>query len=162
MSEAPAVQYEDDFFAWTQDQAEALRRLAARRPNDLAELDLPHIAEELADMGLAELRAVESHLGRVLFHLLKAASSRNPEVVGHWRAEAVGFHDEALARLTPALTRRIDLDRVWRRAKRQAEAALRDYNEALAAPGTCPFTLAELLRDDLDIDAAVERLKTAR
>ena len=41
--------YEEDFFAWTQLKAEKLRRFARPRPN--LPLDLPHIAEEIAELG---------------------------------------------------------------------------------------------------------------
>jgi hypothetical protein len=39
--------YEEDFYAWTQQQAELLRRL----PAISNELDIEHIAEEIEDLG---------------------------------------------------------------------------------------------------------------
>ena len=42
--------YEDDFFAWTQLQAKKLRRFARTRPN--LPIDLAHLAEEIADLGI--------------------------------------------------------------------------------------------------------------
>src|SRR6478672_2624173 len=45
----PTDLYERDFYAWTQAQARELRRFAATRPN--LPLDLPHLAEEIADLG---------------------------------------------------------------------------------------------------------------
>ena len=45
----PAELYEQDFYAWTQLQARARHRLAATRPNTA--LDLPHLAEEIAELG---------------------------------------------------------------------------------------------------------------
>jgi hypothetical protein len=41
--------YEEDFYAWTQAQARELRRFAESRPN--VALDLPHLAEEIRDLG---------------------------------------------------------------------------------------------------------------
>ena len=41
--------YANDFFAWTLDQAAALRHLAELRPND--ELDLEYLIEEVEDLG---------------------------------------------------------------------------------------------------------------
>src|SRR4051812_12126337 len=48
MSDAAEL-YERDFYAWTRTQARELRRFAATRPN--VPLDLPHLAEEIADLG---------------------------------------------------------------------------------------------------------------
>jgi hypothetical protein len=59
--------YDDDFFAWTQQQAELLRRLAP--PGN--ELDLEHIAEEIEDLGRSDLRAARSLCQHIIEHLLK-------------------------------------------------------------------------------------------
>lgn len=57
--------YDQDFFAWTQRQAELLR--AGR----LDALDLEHIAEEIEGMGRSEKRELISRLAVLLLHLLK-------------------------------------------------------------------------------------------
>jgi len=57
--------YEVDFYTWTQAQAAALRA------KDMAALDLQHLAEEIADLGQSIENAIESHLERLLLHLLK-------------------------------------------------------------------------------------------
>jgi hypothetical protein len=41
--------YEADFYGWTREQAKELRRVARTRPN--VPLDLPHIVEEIQDLG---------------------------------------------------------------------------------------------------------------
>ncbi len=41
--------YDEDFHAWTREQAQALRRLAETRPND--EIDFRHLVEEVRDLG---------------------------------------------------------------------------------------------------------------
>jgi hypothetical protein len=61
--------YDEDFHAWTRDQATALRRLAETRPND--EIDFRHLVEEVRDLGKSERDAVRSQLARILEHLLK-------------------------------------------------------------------------------------------
>ena len=60
MATRPARLYESDFYAWTGDQARALRRLAATRPN--ADLDLEHLIEEVADLGVSERDAIHSQV----------------------------------------------------------------------------------------------------
>lgn len=48
--------YDQDFYVWTQRQAEALRRLAETRPN--VGLDFPHLIEEVEDLGTSQRDAV--------------------------------------------------------------------------------------------------------
>jgi len=49
--------YDTDFYAWTQAQADALRA------KDWAALDLEHLAEEIDSMGKRDLQAfIEAHL----------------------------------------------------------------------------------------------------
>lgn len=58
--------YERDFFEWTRDQAERLRRSSA------GELDRAHLAEEIEDLGNRDRREVLSHATLIVQHLLKA------------------------------------------------------------------------------------------
>lgn len=60
--------YETDIFAWSQRQAEVLRSLAHSRRDLPNELDLEHVAEEIEDLGISELRRVETLLRRMLGH----------------------------------------------------------------------------------------------
>ncbi len=57
--------YDQDTAAWAAANADLLRQ---RR---FGELDVPHLIEELEDMGKSERRALESHLSVLLMHLLK-------------------------------------------------------------------------------------------
>lgn len=59
------VDYEQDLYAWFSQNATLLRE------GRLAEIDLVHIADELEDMGISQLRALESRLTVLLMHLLK-------------------------------------------------------------------------------------------
>jgi uncharacterized protein DUF29 len=58
MATRPERLYQEDFYAWTRDQAKALRRLAETRPN--LELDFPHLIEEVADLGISQRDAVRN------------------------------------------------------------------------------------------------------
>ena len=60
--------YDEDFFAWTQLQAKELRKFARTRPN--LPLDLPHLAEEIADLGKEQRNAMRSWTARIIEHLL--------------------------------------------------------------------------------------------
>ncbi|MDR3495848.1 MAG: DUF29 domain-containing protein [Ancalomicrobiaceae bacterium] len=61
---APA-DYEDDFYAWTYEQAELLRL------GRFDEADLPNIIEELETLGRSERSALVSSYRLILSHLLK-------------------------------------------------------------------------------------------
>jgi Domain of unknown function DUF29 len=57
--------YERDFLAWTQDQADALRRRSVN------ELDWENLLEEVESMGRQQRSELRSHLVVLLAHLLK-------------------------------------------------------------------------------------------
>ena len=61
----PSELYERDYYAWIQGQVRALRN---RR---LKEIDWANVAEEIEDWGKSEKRSVESHIARIVEHLLK-------------------------------------------------------------------------------------------
>ncbi|HEY8034238.1 MAG TPA: DUF29 domain-containing protein [Methylobacter sp.] len=59
------INYETDFYGWTQEQAALLR--AGR----LSDLDIENLIEEVETMGRSEKRELESRLTGLLLHLLK-------------------------------------------------------------------------------------------
>ena len=67
MATKPAELYDEDFYAWTQQQAQALR---THFQGD-NRLDVEHLAEEVEDLGKSELHAVESFVENVIERLLK-------------------------------------------------------------------------------------------
>jgi hypothetical protein len=60
-----SVAYDDDFFAWTQEQARLLR------DGELADVDAENLAEEIESMGKSDRREIRSRLVILLTHLLK-------------------------------------------------------------------------------------------
>ena len=145
--------YDTDFYAWTQQQAKRLREVRDNR------LDAANLAEEVADLGKSELRAVTGHLDQLLIHLLKAAYSP-AEVPKHgWLNEADLHHREMLKAFSPSMRQKIGLASSWRTAVRQTNRELAAYGEAQLPPDTpCPFTLDDLLSANFDIDGAIARL----
>jgi Domain of unknown function DUF29 len=67
MATKAAELYDEDFYAWTQQQAKALRT-HFKGDN---RLDVEHLAEEVEDLGKSELHAVESYVENVIEHFLK-------------------------------------------------------------------------------------------
>ena len=154
--------YEDDFYGWTQDQAEVLRSMRDRPglPNGL---DLEHVIEEIEGVGSSQLSAVESFLRLILVHLIKAASSASTDPKGHWRAEIVGFHADLLGRYSPSMRQNINVDRIWRRALEQARLALAAQDETLARGfgPECPFQLDDFLGESVSLEKLAARAQDA-
>ena len=142
--------YEDDFYAWTQLQAKELRRFARTRPN--LPLDLPHIAEEIADLGKTLRASMRSWARHIIEHLLLLEYSPAQEPRRGWTAEIVNLRSEIEDRLTPVLHRdlRRRLPLLYDRARRDLEKKLAPYGEAHVAdrfPERCPYTLDQVLGD---------------
>lgn len=143
--------YEEDFYAWTRQQARELRRLRATRPN--AELDLDHLALEIRDLGNEQLFAVQSQAERLIEHLLKLAHSRHEEPRRQWLITVNGARRELNRRLSRALRRKLaaSLPEIHRGARADTVLALEDFGEAEAAaplPLDCPYSLDQLLDPD--------------
>jgi len=134
--------YERDILAWSQHQADLLRRLGrGERVNDV---DWTHVAEEIEDVGLSELHSVESFLNLILVHLLKLYGWPDSQACGHWRGEIVAFRNNASRRFTPSMRQRIDIGALYAEAAEQ----LREIDPDTRLPDENPFTLDHLLKDD--------------
>jgi hypothetical protein len=143
--------YRDDFYAWTQKQAAALRRLADQRWN--GPLDLLHLAEEVEDLGSEQKNAVMSQLERVIEHLLKLEHSRDAEPRRQWMIAVNSARGEIARRMTPTIRNQVEpaLVDLYRRSRRNGELALLDHGDSEAAralPADCPYGLDELLADE--------------
>jgi len=60
-----SVAYDEDFFAWTQEQARLLRE------GEVADIDLENLAEEIESVGKSDRREIRNRLTVLLVHLLK-------------------------------------------------------------------------------------------
>ena len=81
--------YERDFFLWTQEQAEALRRAAHEGSN--LPLDWENLAEEIESLGNSDKREILSLLEILVEHLLKLAASPADLPRRQWRKEVRAF-----------------------------------------------------------------------
>jgi hypothetical protein len=143
--------YDRDVLAWSEHQAELLRRVArGERVNDI---DWTHVVEEIEDVGLSELHAVQSYLEQLLAHLLKLRGWPDLRARDHWRSEIVTFQAGAVRRFAPSMRQRIDLDGLYATAVRQIEPLRHGGRPAVPPPAGCPVTLEQLLgasRQDLE------------
>lgn len=145
------VSYQSDFYSWTQEQAAAIRRVAAGQVK-ASEIDWENVAEEIASLGRSELRAMESTLVRIIEHLLKLQYSPAVESRECWQL-SVDLHRDDLHRLkrdNPELVRRIDLAGIYVSARRIANKSTqkRDARQISTLPKRNPFTLDQIERDD--------------
>jgi hypothetical protein len=119
------VRYEDDLFAWTQEQA------ALRRAHAASGIDWENLAEEIESMGHRDRRELKSRLRVILLHLLKWQAQ--PDLRGSsWRktllTQRVEIRDllqqsPSLRREVPHLMRDAYLDAA---KEAMAETGLRD------------------------------------
>jgi Domain of unknown function DUF29 len=138
--------YEEDLYAWAQDQATLLR--AGR----FDALDLEHLIEEIEDLAGSLKSAVRSRATAIMAHLLKLQHSpaQNPRLA--WRETIRAQRSRLLNDLTPSLQRHLGdrLPELYARAKHDAEGSLCDHCEQGAAdalPTTCPYTLDQITGD---------------
>src|SRR5215218_7590441 len=146
MTDAAAELYERDFYAWTQAQARELRRFAAARPD--VPLDLPRLAEEVADLGRDRRDALRSWVRRVFEHLLLLEHSLATEPRNHWEGEIAVFRNDIGDRLSKTLRRDLQrrLPQLYQEARRVAERKIGRHGEGGAAgrlPEECPYSLEQ-------------------
>jgi len=140
----PAVSYDEDFFAWTQQTAELLEQ---RR---FDEIDLEHAAEEIADMGKRDRREIRSRLTVLVAHLLKWQAQPELRDSASWRSTIVEQRREIELLLadSPSLRRvaREELSKIYadaaRYASREAGLAVQQF------PARCPYTFEQILDGD--------------
>lgn len=153
--------YDEDIYAWAEQQAAALRRAAAQPNGVPRDLDLENLAEEISDLGRSELRATTSPLVQALAHLAKLAGDPASRAALRWSGEAGRFLLDVRAAYAPSMRRLIDLDRLWQDALHLAYTYFRDYgvDDPPDFPTDCPFGMDELRRADFDLGEAVRRIR---
>ncbi len=150
--------YERDALAWAEHQAALLRRLAAgERLNEA--IDWPNVIEEVAEVGLSELRACRSLLRQALIHLLKLHAAPDSQAAVHWQGELAGFLTDARDAFSPSMRQRIDLAELYADALYRTGAT--PGNGPDCPPRTCPFVLDDLVAIRPDITLLAARLADA-
>ena len=141
--------YEDDFYAWTQHQAEVLRTM----PVSDNRFDREHVAEEIEDLGKSERDAVRSQIRRIIEHLLKLTYSPAEQPRFDWKHSISEARAELEDKLSPTLRRDVEatLERLYAQARRNATLSLGNFGEQGAAqgfPDRCPYSLEEICQQD--------------
>jgi Domain of unknown function DUF29 len=134
------VDYEEDFYAWTAEQARLLRS------GELTSIDVANIAEEIESLGRSDKRAIESRLTVLLMHLLKwqiQSKMRSQSWSGTILEQRRRI--EKLLRESPSL--RASVNEALAEAYSDArEAASNDTGlPETDFPTECPFTVEQVL-----------------
>jgi hypothetical protein len=136
--------YDTDFYAWTQAQAQALQA------KDWPALDVDHLAEEIADLGQHIENAIESHLERLLLHLLKYRYDQAQAPRRGWRLTIRHARREIakLIQKNPGLQHHPAryLGTAYRHARDDAPDDTELPPETF--PETCPWTVEQVLAAD--------------
>ena len=157
-TESAARLYDEDFYAWTQAQAAALRTHFA----DDHRLDVERLAEEVEDLGKSELHAVESYVEQIIAHLLKLDYSGFDLPRRHWSHEISAFRANLRRKISPSMERKVreSLSERYETARNLAAASL-DAEPDLGRilPRTCPYDWAAVT--ERDVMAAIRSLGDA-
>jgi hypothetical protein len=138
-----AVAYDDDFFAWTQEQARLLRE------GNFSQLDVENVAEELESMGRSDKREIDSRLEVLLMHLLKwqvqtgMQSASWAGTIKEQRRRIRKLLQESPS-LRPLVAQMIPEAYVEGREKAATETGL---TEAMF-PAQCPYSPEQILSED--------------
>jgi hypothetical protein len=139
--------YDDDFYAWTQYQAEVLRTMAVADNR----FDRDNVVEEIETLGRSERDAVRSQIRRIIEHLLKLTYSPVNDPRHGWMSSIAEARATLDDKISETLRRDAEnmLAKLYQDGREIAEPALRSYGETEAAdklPPECPYTLEDILR----------------
>jgi hypothetical protein len=139
--------YDEDFFAWSQGQAEALRSSARGGSNQ--QLDWDNLAEEIESLGRSERRELRSRISTIIEHLVKLGHSPASDPRNDWqdtiRRERVEI--ERLLEDSPSLARQVS-NLIKKETPHGVEAAI----AALARRGELPSSLQPTLKAKPGLD----------
>jgi hypothetical protein len=139
--------YEEDFYAWTQQQADLLRRLHLTGNT----IDAEKVAEEIEDLGRSELRTAQSLVEHVIEHLLKIEFSGLERPAEHWRDEIVEWRLQLDKILTRSIAAKLDLASRYKSALRLVRRIERDVPGLTSRlPQTCPYSLEQIVSGEED------------
>ena len=135
-----AAGYDQDFYAWSVEQAARLRR---SRPSDV---DWENVAEEVETLGKSDRRKVASDLKNILEHLIKWRYQPQKRTTG-WRS-SIREHRDRIQRIiadSPSL-RRLPYEILAEEYRKARGAALDDTKlPKERVPETCPFAIEDVL-----------------
>jgi hypothetical protein len=150
----PSQLYEQDYYAWVEDQVVALREQRTEH------VDWENVAEEIDDLGKSEKWSLESHLEMLIEHLLKLAytqptiPTRNARL---WQGTIKLARAKVRRRLAQSPSLRHKMDELFVAAyedgRTRTLATIKIREDAV--PTASPWTLEQVL-DDTFLPAALK------
>ena len=135
--------YDQDFYAWSQEQARLLRA------GKLTQADIEHIAEEIESMGKTEKRELTSRLTVLLAHLLKwqfqpvrRGASWEVTISNQRRDLAVHLADN------PSLKAKLPEAIAYAYNNARGEAYAETGLSKATFPTTCPWSFDQIMAED--------------
>jgi Domain of unknown function DUF29 len=130
-----------DIVAWSEHQAELLRRQTSDG------LDWSHLATEVEAIGTGILHQVEELIERAIVHRLEVLCWPEAHEATRWHL-ALSSLNQAKMLWRPVWQNRIDLSRIYDRARHKLPADVFGVRPVVPAPEECPWTWAELMVAD--------------
>lgn len=129
--------YQNDYYQWTIDQAQALKE------RNLDKLDWENVIDEIEALGRSDYQTVVSLLTRILQHRLKIDFANKPEAHRHWNQEIKAFSNTLRRRYSPSMKPKLKED--WQGIYSDAiDLYLIDYPPS-DFPQECPYALEDFL-----------------
>jgi ribosomal protein L29 len=132
--------YEEDFYAWTVEQARLLRS------GEFSSIDVENVAEEIESLGRSDKRQIESRLTVLLTHLLKwqmQSAMRSSSWSGTIREQRRRI--QKLLRESPSLRPFVPETLAEAYSDAREDAAEETGLPETEFPAECPFTSDEVL-----------------
>jgi hypothetical protein len=141
--------YEDDFYAWTQYQAQVLRSMEC----DDQRFDRENLADEIEARGRTELQHVWVLVRRIVTHFLLLAHGPSSGSWYGWMREVVEARIELGDKMSPSIWRLTDaeLPELYHDGREVAELRLRGLGDVTSAgclPILSAYSLADICRDE--------------
>ena len=139
--------YDEDFYLWTQAQANALRAEARRRGGGANVIDWTRLAEEVGDLGRSDLRECLSRTSTIIEHLMKLAASGRREPRAGWLVTVKTQRAQLKRVLTPSLRLRVadELAALHEEARDIAQTALDGAEPGATIDPALSWTLDAIL-----------------
>jgi hypothetical protein len=136
-------EYHQDFYAWSKHNASLLRQ------GKLSEIDVLNLAEELDDIGISQIRALESRLTILLAHLLKWQFQSERQTPS-WKYTLVEQRKQVnkILKRSPSLKYNLNETLVDAYDSARRYAASETHLELDIFPQMCPYSLEQTLDDN--------------
>ena len=134
--------YDDDFFCWSRQQAEYLRK------GEFEKLDLIHLQDEIESMGNSDKRALQSQTTRLLMHMLKEKFQPEKNFSNSWQSSIVDAKRQIKRLIKDSPSLKNELKKIFLECYEDAkeDAHLETKIEIKKFPIECPWTIEEVLK----------------